>query len=163
MVISHGLAKATSRTMKMAPGATAPLTRGVGGGYMFLPGGPRARPVDSRWHGTVGIHKGHPTKVGAWYRTGCFHGIDQHEGTDDMSKGLVHSRLAIDPKERKVARSHQFSRYAKDETPQALLHIGTSVVNLSHDPLRSCSEYPYRGQLRRGVQAPGRGSESNCP
>ena len=80
-----------------------------------------------------------------------------------MSKGLVHSRLAIDPKERKVAPSRQFSRYANDETPGIPLHVGASVVNLSHDPLRSCIEYPYRGQLRRGVQAPGRGSESNCP
>ena len=79
-----------------------------------------------------------------------------------MSKGLVHSRLAIDLKERKVAPSRQFSRYANDEAPETPLHIGTSVVNLSHDPLRSCSEDPYRGQLRRGVQAPGRGSESNC-
>ena len=58
MGISYGLAKATSRALKMAPGATAaPLTRGLGG-YMFPQVGPRARPVDARLHGTMGTHKG---------------------------------------------------------------------------------------------------------
>ena len=193
--------------MKMAPGATAPLTRGVGGLHVSLtwascspcecpPAGDqreaaKIRPVtpakgrESRFFRRYKI-TGFRVKPGMtiWGRRVVYcHRDDQYEGTDDStgpcsrcsdlfgpsttqsgpSKGLVHSRLAIDPKERKVARSHQFSRYANDETPQALLHIGTSVVNLSHDPLRSCREDPYHGQLRRGVQAPGRGSESNCP
>ena len=58
MGISYSLAKATSRALKMAPGATAaPLTRGVGGLHVS-PGGPRAHPVDARLRGTMGTHKG---------------------------------------------------------------------------------------------------------